>query len=278
MKTGVFFNDILKTREWPIIGNKFRNFPRVMEEVLVREDVFLFNTQPVSEELLLKVHEKGFVEDVKTRWYYEGASHTVGGCVEASEKIWMGEIDNALVFGVAAGHHAGPSSSWGGTYISCTGPAIRNLRDRFRIERFAILDTDSHHGDGTRAMFIGDRNVLHVCFCSYNGEEDEGTKVDVNVGWRISDSDYLEKVREEFIARARDFRPAMLFHNLGHDTGKGDYGDRGLSRDFFIDLARIVKECTREICGGRYLIITHGGAMREVAEHIFPRIIEVLTQ
>ena len=249
-----------------------------MEEVLVREDVFLFNTRPVREELLLKVHGKEFVEDVKTRWYYEGASHTVGGCVEASEKVWMGKIDNALVFGVAAGHHAGPSSSCGGTYISCTGPAIRNLRDRFRIERFAILDTDSHHGDGTRAMFIGDWNVLHVCFCSYNGEEDEGTKVDVNVGWRISDSDYLEKVREEFIARARDFRPAMLFHKLGHDTGKGDYGDRGLSRDFFIDLARTIKECSQEIFGGRYLIITHGGARREVAEHIFPRIIQVLAQ
>ena len=278
MKTGVFFNDILKTQEWPIIGNKFRNFPRVMEEVLKRPDVFLFETRPVSEELLLKVHEKGFVEDVKKKWYYGGAAYAAGGCVEASEKVWKGEVDNALVFAVAAGHHAGPASSWGGTYISCTGPAIRNLRDRFRIERFAILDTDSHHGDGTRAMFMGDRNVLHVCFCSYHREEDEGTKVDVDVGWRISDSDYLEKVREEFIARARDFRPAMLFHNLGHDTAKGDYGDRGLSRDFFIDLVRTVKECTREICGGRYLIITHGGAMREVAEHIFPGIIEVLAQ
>ena len=278
MKTGVFFNDILKTQEWPIIGNKFRNFPRVMEEVLKRPDVFLFETRPVSEELLLKVHEKGFVEDLKTKGYYGGAAYAVGGCVEASEKIWTGEIDNALVFAVAAGHHAGPSSSWGGTYVSCTGPAIRNLRDRFRTERFAILDTDSHHGDGTRAMFMWDGNVLHVCFCSYHREEDEGTKVDIDVGWRISDADYLEKVREEFITRARDFRPAMLFHDLGHDTTKGDYGDRGLSRDYFIELVTIVKECTRGICGGRYLIITHGGAMREVAEHIFPRIIEVLAQ
>ena len=151
-RTGIFFHEIFSQRSWPIIGSKFKNFPKVLEEVLRLPNVVLFEPKPVSEELLLKVHSKELVECVRLKWFYQGASLSVGGCVEAAEKIWTGEISNALVFSVAAGHHAGRSSAWGGTYISCTGPTIVNLREKFGVRRFAIIDTDAHHGDGTRAV------------------------------------------------------------------------------------------------------------------------------
>jgi hypothetical protein len=32
----------------------------------------------------------------------------------------------------------------------------------------------------------------------------------------------------------------------------------------------------REECGGRYLVLTHGGYLYEVADFIFPKIIEIL--
>jgi len=43
-------------------------------------------------------------------------------------------------------------------------------------------------------------------------------------------------------------------------------------------VAEEVKKCADEICEGRYVIITHGGYLREVAEYIFPRIVEILAQ
>ena len=42
--------------------------------------------------------------------------------------------------------------------------AIATLKEK-GIKRFAIVDTDSHHGDGTRDIFRRDVGVLHVCFC-----------------------------------------------------------------------------------------------------------------
>jgi acetoin utilization deacetylase AcuC-like enzyme len=68
----------------------------------------------------------------------------------------------------------------------------------------------------------------------------------------------------------------MIFHFLGHDTCQGDYGDIGLTRDFFIELVKEVKDCAEEICQGRYLIITGGGSRRDVAEYIFPKIARIL--
>ncbi len=278
MITGVFFHQMFSGEEWIIIGDKFQNFPRAMEHALKLPQVKLFIPEKVSEELLLKIHTPRFVEDLKKAWYYEGVLYSVGGCVEATEKILSGEIDNALVFDVAAGHHAERDSAWGGTYASCAGPAFFNVRSKLGQRRFAILDTDCHHGNGTRDIFRDDDEVLHVCFCSWNRNEGNGTKLCVDTGWRTTDEDYLEKVRQEFITRTGEFKPDMILHNFGHDTCQGDYGDRGLTPEFFPRLAREINQCAQEVCQGRYLVLTHGGYRADIAEYIFPKIIEILAE
>ncbi len=106
--------------------------------------------------------------------------------------------------------------------------------------------------------------------------EGNGTKVCVDSGWSTTDEEYLGKVRGEFILRARDFKPDMILHKFGHDTCEGDYGDRGLTPEFFPRLATEISRCAREICQGKYLVLTHGGYRADVAEYIFPRIIEIL--
>jgi len=276
MKTGVFFHPEFAKGDWPVIGNKYRNFPGVLKEILAMEGVQLFESKPVAESLLLKIHTESHLKEVKRAWYYRGASLSVGGCVEATEKLATGELQNALVFAVAAGHHAEPNYAWGGTYLSCIGPSVAHVREKFSIRRFAIMDTDSHHGNGTRAVFRNDPDVLHVCFCDDHRIEDHGTKIDVDVGYQTNDEEYLEKVRHHFFNRVREFEPFMIFHNLGHDTCEGDYGDRGLSPEFFLHLAEETAKVAKEVCQGRYLIITHGGYLTEVAEYIFPKILEIL--
>lgn len=276
MKTGVFFHPEFRNKDWPIIGDKFRNFPMVMERDLSLPGVVLFESEPVEEEALLLAHTVNYLAGVRRSWHYYGARLAVGGCVRAGEMIAKGELENALVFSVGAGHHSGRESGWGGTYLSCTGPAIANIRKKTGMQRFAILDTDCHHGDGTRSIFEDDYDVLHVCFCSYNNVTGNGTNVDVDVRGRITDAEYMYKVRSEFIERAVHFKPEIIFHNLGHDTAQGDYGDIGLTMHFFPQLAQAVKDSAEEICGGRYLIITHGGYRTDVAEYIFPRIVEIL--
>jgi acetoin utilization deacetylase AcuC-like enzyme len=276
--TGVFFHEIFSGKEWNIIGNKYGDFPQAMEDALKLPQVKLFTSPPVSEELLLKIHTPRFVEDLKRAWYYQAVLHCVGGCVQATELILSGEVVNALVFNVAAGHHAERDYAWGGTYASCAGPAFYNAGQRFGRRRFAILDTDAHHGNGTRDVFRYDDDVLHVCFCGSGRVESNGIKVCVDACWRSTDTDYLEKVRREFIVRVREFKPDLILHNLGHDTGQGDYGDLGLSRQFFLDLAREIKQCAVEVCHGRYLIVTHGGDRADVAEYIFPRTIKILAE
>jgi acetoin utilization deacetylase AcuC-like enzyme len=277
LKTGVFFHNSFSKKPWPIIGSKFRNFPKAMEYALDLPNVVLYKPTPVSESLLLQVHDLDFINQTKGAWYYEGARLSVGGCVEAAEKIWLDEITNALVFDVAAGHHAGPSQAWGGTYLSCNGPVVAYMRKKYCVQRFAILDTDSHHGDGDRAMFRGDKDILHVCFCGTEANDDNGTKIDVNVGWSTTDAKYLTSVHQEFFQRLEQFKPEMVIHVLGHDLCQGDYGDRGLTTDLPLRLVDEVRDHAEETCGGKYLVVTHGGSRIDYAESIFPKVIEILS-
>lgn len=274
--TGIFFHPLMAEGDWPIIGNKFRDFPQALGDIVAIPNIELYTPEPVQEELLLKVHTPSLLRTVKDAWYYQAALRAVGGCVAAAQGVAKGRLRNALVFSVAAGHHAGPSSAWGGTYLSCTGPAVVHLRERYGWKRFAIIDTDCHHGDGTRAVFENDRDVLHVCFCSTDWVSEDGKKVDVDVGWSTTDQEYLQRVREDFDRLVRGFQPQLIFHNFGHDTCQGDYGDRGLTPDFFPDLAKMVKDLADQICGGRYIVITHGGARADVAKRIFPEIARIL--
>ncbi|MHA1378574.1 MAG: hypothetical protein ACTSRG_09350 [Candidatus Helarchaeota archaeon] len=275
--TAVYFHPLFNKKIWDIINNKFQNFPKIMENELKLENVRLIKPALAPESLLLKVHTQRYFNYLKTRWDYEGARYTVMGCVDASERIFNGEFRNALCFGVAAGHHAERDSAWGGTYASVSGPVVVNLEEKFGKEtKIAILDTDSHHGNGTRDVTSGKHNVLHVCFCSRNLVEDEGTKICVNSGHNTTDWEYLKKVDEEFINRIKIFKPDIIIHLLGHDTARGEYGDRGLSREFFLDLVRNVKKAAEKICNGHYLINTHGGASLSICEYIHPRIIRIL--
>ncbi len=60
------------------------------------------------------------------------------------------------------------------------------------------------------------------------------------------------------------------------DATRGEYGDKGLTPDCHVEIARIVSQTADEVCGGRLVAILCGGSGRQVATYTIPRIIRVL--
>ena len=165
-RTGIFFTYFR--------GERLRDFPQALAGILDKENVFyydavyssrdgLYYLEPATEELLLKVHSPNMVKRVKQTRDYKSALYSAGGTIQAANEILQREMDNAFVFTSFGDHHAGRDFYGGHCYFNSAALAITTLKER-GIKRFAIIDTDSHHGDGTRDIFGSDDDVLHICF------------------------------------------------------------------------------------------------------------------
>lgn len=199
--------------------------------------------------------------------------------MDAAERIRLGELVNAFAFIGAGGHHAGREFFGGYCCFNDVAIAIERLRDAHGLRRAAILDTDAHHGDGTRDIYRSDPAILHVCLCGTGYVSADGTKVDVDVYDRCleagprSDAVYVEAATGAFAPRARSFRPELLVWYFGFDGHQGDYGDLGLSLACYLGLAGLVLALAEEVCEGRLLVVLGGGSRTDLATSLIPPII-----
>lgn len=277
MRTGVFYHYQR--------GERLRNFSLALGDILNREGIVFYDAlyqrklshaiEPVGEELLLKVHSKQMIERLKESPSYEGALYSASGTVQAVEKILEEEIDNAFIFTGFGDHHAGRDFFGGGCYLNSAALAIENVRNKLGVRRFAIGDTDPHHGDGTWNIFQDDEDVLYVCFC-HGSHPSQNNNVDISIPFRISDEEFLAKVEESILNLAVEFEPQLIFWNFGYDGTQGEYGDIGLSRDCHSKLAKVFKTAAETACKGRLVVVLCGGSSREIATYTIPRIIDCL--
>jgi acetoin utilization deacetylase AcuC-like enzyme len=193
-------------------------------------------------------------------------------------RVASGELANAFCFIGAGGHHAGRNFFGGYCCFNDVVIAIANARRLGRLRRVAILDTDAHHGDGTRDLVAADPDVLHVCVCGSSYTSADGTKVDVPAPdpWTedaFPDQAYLDLVGHVFPERAREFRPDVIVWYFGFDTHRGDYGDLGLTSEAFLGIAGLMVETAARVCQGKLLVVLGGGSRTDLATLLIPPVI-----
>jgi acetoin utilization deacetylase AcuC-like enzyme len=282
--TGIFYHPSYSRRSYLTVGARLADFPTALDGILREERVKLYEPGPVSRDLLLKVHTPGLIEGVKGDPLCSTAWHSAGGVVMAGEKIAEGEIGNAFAFIGAGGHHSGRDFFGGYCCFNDVALCVVNLREKHGFRRFAILDTDAHHGDGTRALFLDDADILHVCVCGREYESPDKTKVDVGYPdprgsgmERPMNERYFDRVAREFSDRVRRFRPDLLFWYFGFDTHQGDYGDIGLTGPCYWNIARLMRDLAGEVCGGKLAVVLGGGSRTELATYLIPPVIGTLS-
>jgi acetoin utilization deacetylase AcuC-like enzyme len=282
--TGIFYHPSFSRRSYLTIGTRLADFPGALNKILASGRVLLCEPEPVTRDLLLRVHSVDLLERVQKEPLCATAWLSAGGVVGAGEKIAAGEITSAFAFIGAGGHHSGTDEFGGFCCFNDVALCIVNLREKFGLRRFAIVDTDAHHADGTREIFRFDPDVLHICFCGTDYESADGTKIDVAhpTPWeggareRPMNDAYFDLVERHASRRVSDFGPDLLFWYFGFDTHQGDYGDIGLSGPCYWNIAALMKGLAERVCRGRLEVVLGGGSQRRLATHLIPPIIERL--
>jgi len=273
-RTGVFFHEIMRNELAPMDMDIGRGFDALKHEGLFDgQGVTLFEAVPVSEDLVLRVHSPEWLTEVRREGYWEVALHSAGSVVGAFGRVLSGELDNALSLVGIGGHHAHRDFAYGGCYINHEAIAVAWARANHLGARFAIVDTDTHHGDGTREVLSGDEDILHICYCGYGGGDG---KTGICLPHASGDDDFLRRFQVEVPPLIRDFQPELILWFCGLDTHRDSYGTRRLTDHCYPGLCRILAQTAESVCQGRLVVRVGCNAPSRVAASVLPAMVRVL--
>jgi acetoin utilization protein AcuC len=171
-------------------GDRYEVFPRFLREKLSDESYRILGATPATNEDLLKVCKKDYIEFTQAYFraansgvYYNGNFHhfhsgdnrpigtpgkleeaarfIVGQAKLAADLIQQGQFKKVVSIGGGM-HHAKESYGEGFCIYNDVAYAARYLLDTYRLEKILILDTDAHAGNGTCEYFYSDPRVLFI--------------------------------------------------------------------------------------------------------------------
>jgi acetoin utilization deacetylase AcuC-like enzyme len=154
-------------------------------------------------------------ETVRAFWLAAGGSILAGQC--------------ALADGFAANltggfHHAYADHGEGFCMIHDVAIAIRRLQADGAIRTAMVVDTDVHQGNGTAAIFSGDRSVFTLSIHQENNYPlpKEFSDLDIGLEDRTGDDKYLERLEKGLVASLEKFQPDIAFYVGGADPYRED--------------------------------------------------------
>ncbi|MBZ5606934.1 MAG: histone deacetylase [Acidobacteriia bacterium] len=192
--------------------------------------------RPASDEDVLRVHEAGWIDRLKndkltdadivrleipySKAMVDGFWLATGGTILAARNA----VRDRIGFNIGGGfHHAFPAHGEGFCAIHDVAIAVRALQHERMIERAMIVDCDVHHGNGTAAIFAGDRSVLTLSMHQFNNYPNEkpASTIDIHLRDGIGDDEYLERLRGA-LEVAMSFSPNLVFFVAGADPYRED--------------------------------------------------------
>lgn len=235
---------------------------RLLKEKILREKLHKFvdfiEPEPASDEDLLIVHTKEWVEKIKigtlslqeiyrleipyTEELVIMAILSVGGTILACRLA----IKNKVSFHIGGGfHHAYPDHGEGFCALNDIAVGIRVAqRDRL-IERAMVVDCDLHQGNGTAKIFENDPSVFTF---SIHQEDNypipkERSSIDIGLYSGDGDEEYISALKEHFPELYKDFNPQLVVYVAGADPYELDQlGGLKLTKEGLRERDRIVLE------------------------------------
>ena len=195
-----------------------------------------------------------------------------GGCLVAVEAVLDGVTRNAYALVRPAGHHAERERGRGFCLFANVAIAARHAQRR-GVKRIAIVDIDTHHGNGTQAAFWDDGNVLTVSVHQDRGfpvdsgaieERGERAGLGANVNIPLppgSGTDaHVEAIERVVVPALERHQPELVLVACGLDACALDpYGRMLVHSEGFRRIGTLLVEAADELCGGRLVACHEGG-------------------
>ena len=266
-----------------------RRLKNLIEVTGLARELAMSGADPATRDDLLRVHPAHYLDQFKALsdagggelgrrtpfgpGGYELAAQSAGLAKEALAAVLRGDVSNAYSLSRPPGHHCLPDYPNGFCLFNNIGVAIEAAKAAGLAQRFAGLDWDVHHGNGTEAVFYDRSDVLTVSLHQdRNYPMDTGAFADRGtgdgVGYNLNiplppgtgHKGYLAAMDRLALPAIRDFAPDVLIIACGFDAAANDPLGRMLATaETFALMTRQVMALADDVCGGKLLMVHEGG-------------------
>jgi acetoin utilization deacetylase AcuC-like enzyme len=204
---------------------------------------------------------------------FEIAGLSAGLVFQAVRSVLSGDLRNAYALARPPGHHCLPDWPNGFCLLNNIAIAIELARDMGLADRFAVVDWDVHHGNGTEAIFYDRPDVLTIsvhqsrCYPFDTGEASDrgagkGLGYNVNIplqpgGGHLA---YLQVMDQIILPKLAAFDADLVIVACGFDASGVDPLSRMLCTS---ETFRAMTQRLMELTKGK-LVMAHEGGYSEV--------------
>jgi acetoin utilization deacetylase AcuC-like enzyme len=242
--------------------------------------------EPATPEQILRIHSRDHFETVSctaggfdeldpdtpvSPRSFQAAMLAAGATVAATTAVVRREAACAFVPVRPPGHHAEEERSMGFCLFNNVAIAARKLLS-LGYERVAIIDWDAHHGNGTQAAFLAEREVLYVSlhqwplFPGTGAAEEcgvgdgEGFTVNIPLPPGSVDGDFAHAFASLVEPIVDQYAPQAILVSAGFDTHARDpLGSMRMTESGFGDMALRCLRLARRHADGRMVLALEGG-------------------
>jgi acetoin utilization deacetylase AcuC-like enzyme len=294
-----------ETGSHPENGNRLLATMALLEECGLLAKLTRISARDATPGELVLVHDAAYVAAVEraaqqgggwadpdtliTPRSYDVAARVVGGTLAALDAVMDGEVASAFCLVRPPGHHATPDQAMGFCLFNHVAVAAAYARERYGLERVAVVDFDVHHGNGTQDAFYDDAGVLYISTHEYpfypgTGAAREigagagrGFNINIPMPHGCGDAEYRRAFDDVVLPLLRRYRPELILVSAGYDAHFADeIAGEQISVDGYGALVSMVRDVAAELCDGLLLLALEGGYHLVALPWCVRRTIEVL--
>ena len=264
--------DRLRAIDKALAQPKFANLIRVVPPIGTDQQIGLVHPIEHIQHIRSAIPAEGFhhldPDTVLSTGSKAAAYRAVGTVCDAVDQILTGKADNAFCAVRPPGHHAEPKRAMGFCLFNNVAIAAEYARQKYHLERIAIVDFDVHHGNGTQVVFYHQPQVLYASsheMPNYPGTgfpSETGVGNIINVPLAAGDTgvEFREKYEELIFPALNSFKPDLLLISAGFDAHKDDpLASISLVEDDYRWITQALMEIAARACKGRIISVLEGG-------------------
>jgi acetoin utilization deacetylase AcuC-like enzyme len=249
----------------------------------LRDVIQYFDAPEVTEEELLRVHTRTYLESLKSMAPESGhfrvdpdtvispgslraARRAAGAAIMGVDLVMSGEAASAFCCVRPPGHHAESNRAMGFCLYNNIAVGVAHALANYDLGKVAIIDFDVHQGNGSEEIFGDDERVL---FCSTFQHpfypftpllENTAHRVNVTLAAGAGTAEFRAAVSEHWLPALSAFKPEMIFVSAGFDAHRDDdMSYVNLSDADFRWVTEQIVDVARTSASGRVVSTLEGG-------------------